>query len=288
MPFCSFCGGPLPAAGTFCPSCGAAVPGAAGASGPPPPPPGFPPGAPPPPGYGSPYGSVFPPVPTPASRTADRRSLTFAEVAAVLFIVSGLVGAVVEFSGRLSGLLTPVTTPSGTTISLPSPWIWIGYLGGLTAVDLVVLLLLRTSFHDLVPFDRNFSSPSTLSLVAIFAIVIVMVGTALLLVGLYQAVSCVGTGQPLTRGCVFSGAFIAGLALLAVGAIAALVGFIGVLMGIWRLGTRYSEGLLKVAAVLLIFPVLNIVGAILMLVGTRSALQRVEATAGIPPPLGAT
>ena len=287
MPFCSYCGKPLPGAGTFCPSCGAAVPGAVGAPGPSPPPAYFPPGAVPPAGYGGTYVGAPPSGPTPASRSADRRSLVFAEWAAILSILSGIVSAVFEFSGRLTGLFTTTTTSTGTTISLPSPWVWVGYLGGLTAVGLATLVLLRGSFRSLAPVDRRFSTPATLALVALFGVVIVLIGVGLLLVGLYQAVSCVGSGNPLTRGCLFSGVFLGGLGLIVVGAIATLVGGIGILIGIWRLGSRHDESLFKVAAILLIFPIVSIVGAILMLVAARSAGRKVDGLGAPPPPLGA-
>ena len=287
MPFCAYCGKPLPAAGTFCPSCGAAIPGAAGAPGPSPPPSYPPPGGVPPGGYGGTRFGGPPPGPTPVSRSADRRSLVFVEWASILFIVSGIVGAVFDFSGRLTGLVSASTTSQGTTVSLPSPWVWVGYLGALTAVDLATLVLLRVSFRSLAPLDRRFSAPATLAWVALFGAVLVLIGAGLLLVGLYQAVSCVGSGNPLTRGCLFTGVFVGGLGLAIVGGITALVGAIGILIGIWRLGSRYDESLFKVGAILLIFPLVNIVGAILMLVASRSARQKVEAMAGPPPPLGA-
>jgi hypothetical protein len=65
------------------------------------------------------------------------------------------------------------------------------------------------------------------------------------------------------------------LVLLFVVAIVLLIGAIGLLIGIWRLGTRYQEGLLKVAAILLILPVLNIVGFVLILVASRSLRNRI-------------
>lgn len=287
MPFCSYCGKPISSGGAFCPSCGAAVPGGVGSPGPSSPPAPFPPGAPPPLGYGGPYVSAPLSGPTPASRAADRRSLTYIEWASVLLILSGIVGAVVEFSGRLTGLIGATTTSAGTTISLPSPWFWVGYFGVLVAVELATLVLIHSSFRSLVPVDRRFSSPSTLAVVAIVGVAFAVVGGALLFAGLYQAVNCVGSGHPLTRGCLFTGLFVGGLVLVVVGAIALLVGYIGILIGIWRLGTRHDESLLKVAAILLIFPFVNIVGAILMLVGARSSLRKVDAMAGPPPPQGA-
>ena len=283
MPYCNHCGAPVSEGGSFCPSCGAAVAGATPTYGALPGQTGPSTGPVAPSGYGLTYGYPSVVGPTPASSSADRHSLALIEWVAVLLIASGVVGAVFEFSGAATGLFSATTTSAGTTLSLPSPWIWFAYLGGLAAVDLVVLVLMRMSFRALVPVDGTFSTPASLALVALIGALVALAGAALLLDAVYSALNCVGSGQPITSGCLFSGPFVAGAALLVIGGIAALVGGIGILIGIWRLGTRHNESLFKVAAILLILPFLNIVGAILMLVGARSSRHRLDAMVGASP-----
>jgi hypothetical protein len=59
--------------------------------------------------------------------------------------------------------------------------------------------------------------------------------------------------------------------VIAVAAIALFVGYIGLLVGIWRLGTRYGEWMFKVGALFLIFPFLNVAGTIFILIAARES-----------------
>lgn len=207
---------------------------------------------------------------------------------AILSILSGAIGAVFEAVGGIGRLYSVSTTSTGTTVSLPPFWSWFVYLGASVVIGLVTLVLYRMSFRALVPADARFSMPATLSVVALIGTVIALAGGVLLMETVYQAVGCAGAGQPLTRSCLPLSAFVGTAALVAIGGITALVGVIGILIGVWRLGTRHDEPLFKAAAILLIFPFADIVGAVLMLVAARSALQKVDVmTAGGTPPWGA-
>jgi hypothetical protein len=269
--FCSFCGQPLPGQGTFCPSCGAAVPGAAAPTA----------GTPPMPTFLPPTSYIPGAVPSasgapgPTTQAQDREALSRVSLAAALTIVGVVVGIAISALSNLGGLVSATSGASGVLITLPSPWLWVGIIGVDAAIEVAGLVLYRSAFHALAPVDRRFSTPSALALAAIVGIVIALAGLGLLLDALYQAVQCVGSGNPITRDCLLTGTFWGGLALAAVGGIIALVGYIGVLIGIWRLGTRYSESLFKIGAVLLIFPYLNLVGAILILAGAHGASGRV-------------
>lgn len=248
----------------------------------------YPVGAPvPPPGYG-PTGLIFAQtVPTPATRASDERALSRIEWVAILTIVVGVVGAVFELTGRVSGLVSVTRTAAGTTISLPSPWIWVGYVGAEAVVGLLVILLFRQAFRGLAPFDPRFPTPATLALVAFIGVILVVGGAGILIAAVYEAASCAGAGHPITSSCLPFGGLGGGLALIGIGVLIALVGFIGILIGVWRLGTRHNEALFKVAAILLIFPFLDIVGSILLLIAARSTRRKLGALGGPAVPLGA-
>lgn len=212
-----------------------------------------------------------------ATVAADRYAIGQVRLAAILALIGGLLYVAQLIVGDFSSLLAASTTSSGGVIVvLPPAYVLFGLLLGLAAIVLVEFLLFRSAFHRLLGPDRRFSTPSALALVGFIGYLMLILGGALLIAAIYAAVTCVGSGNPLTQACLFTGAFWGGLALLLIGAIIALVGYIGVLVGIWRLGTRYEDGTFKVAAVLLIFPLLNIVGAILVLVACGGALRRVE------------
>ena len=282
--FCAFCGKLLPGIGTFCPSCGAAIPGAAAAPGTPAA--ALPSGYPPPAGYAPVGGVPGAEVPTHATRSTDLRVLMWIEWAMILSLVSTAVSVGVDLSAGLTRFIGVTTTPTGTTVTLPSPWIFVLLLGIGGVFGFVELVLFRVAFHGQAGVDRRFSTPATLALLALIGVIAVLVGAGLVIGGLYQAVQCAGAGNPLTRACLPLGLFFGGIALLLIGAIVALVGFIGILIGIWRLGTRYDDVLYKVGAILLIIPFVNLVGAILILIGAHSSRRKIEGSAGVPVPSG--
>jgi hypothetical protein len=279
--YCSSCGKPLPASGTFCPSCGAPIPGATPATSPSPPPAGFAAYS----GYGAPGMAPGEPVPSPATRSTDAQALGRAQLAAILILISSAVGLVTYYSGFVGGHITASTSPAGTTLTLPSPFFWVALIGVGAVVGFAEIVLFRLAFRGLANVDQRFATPATLTLVEIIGLVLALIGVAVALDALYMAVSCSGAGQPLLRSCIHVSVLLGGVALALIGALVALVGFIGMLLGIWRLGRRYEETLFKVGAILIIFPFLNFVGAILILLGTRSARRKLDSMAGsaVPP-----
>jgi uncharacterized membrane protein len=151
------------------------------------------------------------------------------------------------------------------------------FVGAVLAV--LELIFFRRAFRALAPQDSRFSTPASLVLLALVAIMIVFLAGAGVFIILFQAVACAGTGNPITSTCFSIGAILGLLGLLVVGAILALIGYIGLLIGIWRLGARYNDDSFKAGAILLIFPVLNLVGLILVLLATKKA----RANLGIGP-----
>ena len=282
--FCPYCGKPVVAGGTFCPSCGATLGSpATGAVGTPPPSPFAPPPVGPVPPLGATY-SMFG-APNPASLSLDRSALSSVQWAAVLALVGAFVSVVTLFAGNVGSLVTVTTTASGSSsLSLSAAALY--FLAVTAGVGLVLtvleLILYRSAFRALAPIDDRFSTPATLVLLLFIAVIlIVVIGAAVIGVAL-QAIACAGAGNPITSSCLSVGTLLDLVGLLAVVAIVALIGYIGLLIGIWRLGSRYNESLFKVGAILLIFPVLNFIGAILILVGARAALSRLGGPLGTP------
>jgi uncharacterized membrane protein len=280
--FCPFCGQPVVAGGTYCPSCGAALSGAppptsgAGAF---PSTPGlggatpFPSYAPYPPGYGA-----APGVPNPASRPADVQALSNVSIAAILALVGAIVGLALFFTTNAASIIGVSTGASGTSfsLSLSTLYLLIATSGISIVLTILELVFYRSAFHTLAPHDSRFSTPASLVLLALIAILIIVAAAAYLVYGAYEAILCAGSGHPVTSACFSVGTLLGLVAIVGVAAVLALIGWIGLLIGIWRLGSRYNESLFKVGAVLLIFPVLNVVAVILILVAARSARARIE------------
>ncbi|MGA8542604.1 MAG: DUF973 family protein [Thermoplasmata archaeon] len=269
--FCANCGQPVVAGSAFCPSCGAPVRGNAP----------LPAAASPPatlaagPGPGGSYPGLigFNQGPSAASRDADLRALSRVSWAAVIGLLAAVVSLVSLF-GHSEQTLISINTNGGTTalfLDASTLYLLAATAGVGVVLAILELILYRTAFHALAPRDSRFSTPSKLTLLAVVALVLIaFVGLALLVV-LYQAIACAGAGNAITSACLSFTAAGGLILLLLLGGLLAVIGYIGLLIGIWRLGTRYGDSMFKVATILLIIPVLSIVGLILILVAARSA-----------------
>ena len=200
--------------------------------------------------------------------------MTDVTIASVLGLIGGTL-SLFELSGSSSfRLLTTPSASSGATYSLPALFLVAGLVGASLVLSLLGLWLYRSAFLTLSVADRSFSGPATLVLVGILGILFVVVSGSALLAAILRAVYCSGVANPISTSCVNYGE----VALLAVAvfgaAIVAVIGYIGLLVGIWRLGTRFDDGLFKAGAVLMLFPLLNLVGSILVLLAARSARRR--------------
>ncbi len=285
MATCSFCGRPVPPVASFCPSCGAAVGGASTTSSPfGPTSPAFPPTGPLSPSWGT--------GPSPSTRDADRLALGRVRLAALLALFGGALGAAELVLNTLNPFVSSSKTSSGSTIlAFQSPGVWAGILVAAIVLVVAELLLYWGAFRALRAHDPRFSAPATLAVIAVIGIVLVFLGTALLLAEIISFVQCVGTGGgPPPSSCVASSGLLRGLAVVGLGAIVALIGYLGVLVGIWRLGTRYAgaggstETFFHAGAILLIFPYLGLVGAVLILVAAHRALEAAGAAPSTPAP----
>jgi hypothetical protein len=288
---CPRCGGLAPVGATFCPFCGNSLaapvsgspsltpstPGHYVLSGPapgsaaPPPPPGFygwspaPPGGYAPPGFGA-------PIPTPATRAFDRDALTSLIWASILWLAAGIVGIVLI--GGTASLYTVRTTTTGTAYDFSG--LFYVVIVASAVLELAVVVLLRSAFRRLAPIDSRFSTPSKLALLLIAGFLIVLLGLVPLVEGTQALTGCIAnsTNTTLPANCAGLGDLLVGALVVLAGGIVALIGYIGCLLGIWRFGARYQNDLFKVGAILLIFPLVSIVGAILILVAARGARMR--------------
>jgi len=182
----------------------------------------------------------------------------------------------VIFLGTALGLDTVSTTSSGIGLQLSSTVF--ALLFATSLVELLVVFFAWAAFRKLAVFDRRFSTPSKLTLLLAIALVIVIAALYPLLTQLNGTLTCINStmnNHTAAAGCI-SGSLAALVLLVALAGLLALIGYIGLLMGIWRLGTRYDNGLFKAGAILTIIPVFNIVGAILVLVAAHSARERLD------------
>jgi len=278
--FCPFCGQPIVPGGTFCPSCGASLVGSPAQTGSPGiPSPSVPLGVTPVLRY--PPSPLATNAPSGASREADLRALSSIVTAAFIALIGAVISFADLFVSPTSALANVSTNASGTSVTLSISALAIfAILAGVSLFLLLIeLVYYRDAFRTLAPHDARFSTPARLVLLLLVTTVIIAVLGLLLFYTLYEAVVCAGASGVITSACLNVDNTLALAGLLGLTAIGALVGFIGLLLGIWRLGSRYGDGKFKVGAILLIIPLLNVVGIILILVAARSTRFQIAAGA---------
>lgn len=255
------------------------VPQAPGYAAPPPPPP--------PPGWAPPSAWGYAP-PRPALTPAiDGRALDRGQVAAIIGFVAGLVSPVVLLLvGPSIGSSFSLAGNGGGTVPTPSLAFW--SLVGAIGVGLAILtwLVMRSAFTLLRPGDPEFGTPSKLVAVGVIGLVLLAVALPVVLAGIGPLVQCVDQNHnqtvPMTNDCLASngGELVGGILLLFVSAIISLIGYIGLILGVWRLGTRYDVTVLHIGAIVAIF--LPFIGWLLVWIGIREARRKVPPSPVVP------
>jgi hypothetical protein len=225
-----------------------------------------------------------------ASPADDRRALTRITWYAVLNLVEALVGlvaAVGVFSSFAAGGLgfypgASIGSSGPTAQQLQAMAQGFQYLTELIPIVLIVgavsLVLLWTGFRGLLKAGaRSLSLPSKLTLVAVIACVLLLPGTLLVWTSIVPLMALAAQQTvPHAGAASLAGPLILGVVLVLIGAVLGLTGAIGgVLLGLWRVGGRYDQTILKVAAIFVIIPFLSIVSPILVIIGVSSAKGKV-------------
>jgi hypothetical protein len=223
-----------------------------------------------------------PAVTTPDTSRTDIAGLSKIWTAAAVAIAGSVLGIVVLVAVN-AGYVRTSLPMSGSPLSVATTALEI--LLGVGLVGLVISVVsywyYRDGFVFLRTVDTRFSSTPTWVLLVIAGIVFVGIAFTILVAAILSLVSCAGNASVIPPSCIVPGNLLGPLVLLLFAGIIALVGFIGTLVGIWRLGDRYGNSLFKIGAVLLIIPYVNLVGQILILVAAGGARAQIQARPGI-------
>ncbi|MGP8072816.1 MAG: DUF973 family protein [Thermoplasmata archaeon] len=200
--------------------------------------------------------------------------MTLIMLGAVLLLIASVTGVVIAL-GTTIGVDTLSTSSSGVGLQVTP--VFLALLFATSLVELLVILFTWGAFRKLAAFDRRFSTPSKLTFLLAIALLVVIAVLYPVLTQLGSAVTCVNstTNSTAAVSCI-PGTLAVLILLVGVAGILALVGYIGLLIGLWRLGTRYDNGLFKAGSILSIFPFLNFVGAILILVAAHSVQEGLD------------
>lgn len=273
MTFCSSCGHQLEEGVVYCPSCGSRVLTEA-------------------PQLGGP--TNLPPIPPkyPIYNDADKHALDKLKLFAIIFLIGALGGIVFTFVFVLGGIysiplnISQLNSTSTGTQAIIAPNFFSNLFYTIIAtsligviIEFVALLQLRSAFKGLTTADRSyFGIPSKLTIVELIALPLLIIGllATLSVLGSFFTTMVQNQNQTTTLPAGI-GIFFGATALEVVSGIAVVIGYIGgIMLGIWRMGSRYNETLFKVAAIFLIIPLLQIVAPILILIGTSGAKSRIS------------
>ena len=178
--------------------------------------------------------------------------------------------------------LSRFSSPSPTEMSatLVPFFRMVEYLVPVSAIiGLASLALLLLAFRDLERLDR-----SKFFLPMVF-VIILMAGEVfafIVLIPFLSSISMLITQLPTAGSSTLPPAFAGTLnsllvypLLLGVAAVLAVIGdIIGVILGLWRVGERYDETIIRIGAIFTIIPILNIAAPVLILVGASSAKSK--------------
>ena len=186
-----------------------------------------------------------------------------------------------EFFASLGSLgLGPNSTPAEVSAALgPIFQSMVPITAVSFAIEIVGLLFLTLAFRDLVKVNRGvFYVPMIFTIILVVGVAVAALGFIPLINSIPTLIAEVPTNSTSTLPPAFAAAMgnllIDSIALVIAG-ILALIGIIGgQILGLWRVGTRYDQTLIKLGAIFTIIPLLNIVAPILVLIGAYEAKGR--------------
>jgi hypothetical protein len=252
---------------------------------------------PPPPAWGIPPGPRLS-----SDRAAEQRALKYLRWAAVVGFVGSLTGLIaVQVLGALNSSGNPLGTSSfsgsagSTMVSVDATALWQVVAVAIVAIVIEIgsVYLYRASFSSLRGVDTRFSGPTKFSLLLLFGLLLLipsLIGVAAALQGVSGCALTNSNGTLSPCGSRSIAPLAGSAVLLFVCAIVAVVGLVGLLLGVWRLGVRFDSPLFKVAAILYVIPYIQVVGYLLTWIGARRLEARFATPhysvpyGGLPPP----
>jgi Protein of unknown function (DUF973) len=224
-----------------------------------------------------------PPRPqVPDMREADLKALSHIRIAALISIIGSIIGVAIPIlltsTGYIRAVIPSSGAPLGYTTSTLTLVLGLGVVG--IAISVVSFWYYRDGFLALRGIDTRFSSSPTWALLVVIGLILVALAIVVLLAILLPILSCTGSTTMIPASCLNLGGLLGAVGLIFLAVIILLIGYIGTLVAIWRLGDRFGNSLFKIGAVLLIIPYVAFVGQILILVAASGAQTQLRQRPG--------
>ncbi|AGB04890.1 Protein of unknown function (DUF973) [Aciduliprofundum sp. MAR08-339] len=203
-----------------------------------------------------------------SAESKERKALHYFSLSFLINFIFGIVGWIVSFTTIGFVLFSPMPPNQPVHIFSPSSFIPILIVNGIGVI--LSIYYLWHGFDLMEKILPDISLGKTGSILLIFSI---FVYPSLL------SVFIIGPAFPDPLGPIMVLFFIAGTL-----GVVGLIGFIMVLIGIYRIGDHYNSTIIKVGAILMIF--IGIVGAILLFIGFKDLENNPRGKKAIvlPPP----
>jgi Protein of unknown function (DUF973) len=206
--------------------------------------------------------------------------------------------------GALLGILALVLAIGGVLIVLLDVGLGVtntsdtGYVSLLKTILLAVVLVVIGVLLALISFvlytagfaalrraDRRFRTPMVLCVIGLIGLALIGGFVVSYADGISSAIGCPSSNSTCQNNAtsIAHGA----VALGYVGGLLGFVGLIGLIIGLYRFGSRYKNSIAKVGAILYIIPFLSIVAPILVFVGAIQVQKKLRllsvSSSAIPP-----
>lgn len=235
-----------------------------------------------------PPAAVMPPA-QPSTSPTEKSALGRVQWFAILQVVglaAGWVAGIYLYSQVFANIanlnLQPNPTPAQVASALGPLFQSIVYIVPISAlIGLFGMVLLTSGFRGLSKVDSRFSVPSIFMIILVVGFVLVIAGVVPFVSNIPALIAQVPTtpgNQPSAALTALITSLLGYLALIFLGGILALIGLIGgMILGLWRVGSKYDETVVKLGAIFVIIPLLNIVAPILILAGVHTIRGRLGA-----------
>jgi hypothetical protein len=182
------------------------------------------------------------------------KNVKTASLLGIIGIILGLVGA-----GAVEGAILSRGLSGSPLTAIPALF-FVALIG--IIIGFISILLYRAAFRDLREVDGRFGTPYTFTTVFLIGLAILILALLLLLGGV----------AALSLSLVLFGAVLAIIAAILV----VLGDIIGIILGLWRVGERYDNTLIKVGAIFYIIPYLDVLAPVLVFIGANSVAKKLE------------
>ncbi len=169
-----------------------------------------------------------------------------------------------------------------------SLWAWFEAAIALLTIGPILLVVAfavyLAGFAELRKADPRFTVPLALGVIGLIGLLMIAAAFGLLLDVVLQIANCGGAGN-VTPGCVDTSPVDSFPLLVLGGILPALIGWIGLVIGIYRTGSRYSSSMTKIGGILYIVPMVNVIAPLLVWLGARDIEKVLEQPMPAPEPM---